>query len=164
MNDVAGEVDNGGSQPQFCTSPITAAQANFPTEAPSCAPNSYFYFELIFITISECEDPITYGRARDEMDCLWASRGFPRPIQVTLPIIDGGVVAQMQYKPPIIESPVVRDADLSKGQLLSRKQINVVHCQSAWDFARLACVKISPSHGWFDHYQGVSPGLTIYLR
>ena len=53
-------------------------------------------------------------------------------------------MAQTQYKILIIESPVVRDADLSKGQLLSQEQINVVHCQSSWDFARLACVEIVP--------------------
>lgn len=65
--------------------PLQQHKRTFPTEAPSCARYSYFYFELIFITISECEDPITYGRARDEMDCLLVSRGFPRPLQVALP-------------------------------------------------------------------------------
>jgi hypothetical protein len=53
-------------------------------------------------------------------------------------------VAQMQYEILITEGPVVRDADLSMGRLLSQEQINVVHCQSAWDFARLAWVKIFP--------------------
>lgn len=53
-------------------------------------------------------------------------------------------MAETQYKILIIESPVVRDADLTKGQLLFQEQINVVHCRSVWDFARLACVKIVP--------------------